>query len=235
MLSWSSPAIVLSVRPHGDADAIVEALSEHHGRYAGLLRGGGSRKHAAMLQPGNRVAASWSARLSEQLGGWQMELEQSTAPALFDDARALKALKYALSLMTLLPEREAHPQMFAALSVLLPTLSDPQLWPAVLIRFELGVLDVFGFGLDLSTCAGGGDDDLIYVSPRTGRAVSRGAGGPYADKLLSLPPFLLANQAAVLDQDLTAGYALTGYFLKHRVFPLTDKPLLAMREAVVTP
>lgn len=233
MLSWSSPAIVLSVRPYGDADAIVEALSETHGRYLGLLRGGGSRRHAAMLQPGNRVAAHWSARVAEQLGTWQMELERTECAALFDDPPALKALHYILTLMQHLPEREAHRAVYDGLSVLIPLLHDRAVWPAVLVQFELGVLDAFGFGLDLSQCAAGGDDDLAYVSPRTGRAVSREAGKPWADKLLALPPFLLGNQAAVLEADIDAGLTLTGYFMERRVFSLTDKDILSLRREVM--
>ena len=232
MLTWTSPAIVLAVRPYGDADAVAEVLSADHGRYLGMVKGGGSRRMAATLQPGNKVQAHWSARLADQLGQMQVELDRSLSAPLLGDGLALRTLSYALALMQMLPERDAQPTVYDALCVLLPTLTDRALWPAVLVRFELGVLAAMGCGLDLSRCAGGGDDDLAYVSPRTGRAVSREVGGPYGDKLLPLPPFLLANQAAVLDQDVADGLRLTGYFVEKHLSALTNRDIVALRTDV---
>ncbi len=125
-----------------------------------------------------------------------------------------------------LPEREPHPGAFFAFETLCETLVIPEIWPAVYVRFEAGLLQELGFGLDLTRCAVTGSlDDLAYVSPRTGRAVSRDAGAPYAERLLRLPPFLLSSQGGLDEGDIGAGLDLTGHFLETFVFAVMNRPL----------
>jgi len=147
--------------------------------------------------------------------------------ALFDDPLALTGLAAAAAVAQgALPEREPHPGAFLAFEALISAFAVPEVWPAVFVRFEAGLLEDLGFGLDLSRCAAtGAVDDLVWVSPRTGRAVSRAAGEPYADKLLKLPPFLLGAQAGLGEGDVGAGLDLTGHFLEQFVFHPLDRPL----------
>src|ERR1700748_2913746 len=198
-MEWEDDAYVLSARAHGESGAIVDLLTAEHGRFAAHVAGGASKKMRAMLQAGSRVIARYRARVSEQLGSASLEPVGEGPAALFDDALALAGLSAAAAVTAgALPEREAHPGVFYALESLILALALPHVWPAVYVRFEAGLLQDLGFGLDLSRCgATGSTDDLIYVSPRTGRAVSRGAGEPYKDKMLKLPPFLLGAQAGL--------------------------------------
>ncbi len=226
-MEWCDPAFVLSARPHGESGALVELLTEDHGRYAAHVAGGGSRRMRPFLQPGCRVMATYRARTSENLGSARLEPFGEGPSALFDDALALAGLSAAASVAQgALPEREPHPGAYLALEAFTIALAHPDIWPAVYVRFEMGLLEELGFGLDLSRCAAtGSTDDLAYVSPRTGRAVSRDAGAPYRDKLLRLPPFMLGSQGGLGEGDVSAGLAITGHFLEQSVFALLNRPL----------
>jgi DNA repair protein RecO (recombination protein O) len=218
---------VLSARAHGESGAIVELLTAEHGRFAAHVAGGASRKFKPILQPGSRVIARYRSRVSEQLGSASLEPVGEGPAALFDDPTALAGLSAAAATAAgALPEREAHPGVFFGLEALILALAHPEVWPAVYVRFEAGLLQDLGFGLDLSRCAAtGSTDDLIYVSPRTGRAVSRQAGEPYKDRLLKLPPFLLGAQAGLGAGDVDLGLILTGHFLEQFVFAPLNRPL----------
>jgi DNA repair protein RecO (recombination protein O) len=226
-MEWEDDAYVLSARAHGESGAIVDLLTSEHGRFAAHVAGGASRKMKPFLQPGSRVIARYRARVSEQLGSAGLEPVGEGPAALFDDAMALAGLSAAAAVSAgALPEREAHPGVFFGLEALILALSQPEIWPAVYVRFEAGLLQDLGFGLDLSRCAAtGSTDDLIYVSPRTGRAVSRQAGEPYRDRLLRLPPFLLGAQAGLEPGDVDLGLILTGHFLEQFVFAPLNRPL----------
>jgi len=226
-MDFTDDAYVLSARAHGDTGAVVDLLTESHGRRAAYVAGGASRRMKPFLQPGARVVADYRARTSEHLGSARLEPVGEGPAALFDDPLALTGLAAAAAVAQgALPEREPHPGAFHAFEALMAAFAIPEVWPAVFVRFEAGLLEDLGFGLDLSRCAATGSvDDLVWVSPRTGRAVSRGAGAPYADKLLPLPPFLLGAQAGLAEGDVGAGLDLTGHFLEQFVFHPLDRPL----------
>jgi DNA repair protein RecO (recombination protein O) len=226
-MEWQDDAFVLSARAHGETGAIVELLTERHGRFAAHVAGAASRKMKPFLQPGARVLTAYRARTSDNLGSAQIEPVGEGPAALFDDPLALAGLSAAAAVAQgALPEREPHPGAFAAFEALTAAFALDDVWPAVFIRFEAGLLEELGFGLDLNRCAATGVlDDLIYVSPKTGRAVSREAGQPYRDRLLALPPFLLSTQGGLTDGDVAAGFALTGHFLEQFVFAPLNRPL----------
>jgi DNA repair protein RecO (recombination protein O) len=217
-MDFSDEGILLSARPLGEANTIAEIFTHAHGRHLGLVRGGRSRRLRPLLQPGNLLSVTWRARLSEHLGSFAVELLDARAARVLDDAAALAGIGSLTSLAKLLPERDPHPQLYAEALHVLRALDDTPAWPSLLVRWELLLLQDLGFGLDLSECAATGvATDLTYVSPRSGRAVSHDAGKPYGDKLLPLPRFLLAEDAAPPPQDVAAAFALTGYFLERDV------------------
>ena len=221
-MDWQDEGIVLSVRTHGEANAILELLSREHGRHLGLVRGGRSRRQRPVLQPGNVVQAEWRARLSEHLGHYTVELGEPFAVHALEDRLALAGLTTLTALARLLPERDPHPALYEAGLIVLRHIGEPDIWPGLLVRWELALLDELGFGLDLAACAATGETgDLVYVSPKTGRAVSRQAGAPYKEKLLALPGFLAENGTREPTRaDIGAGFALTGFFLdKHVLAP----------------
>lgn len=226
-MDFTEDAFVLSARAHGDTGAVVDLLTEGHGRRAAYVAGGASRRMKPFLQPGARVVADYRARTSDHLGSARLEPVGEGPAALFDDPLALTGLAAAAAVAQgALPEREPHPGAFHAFEALMAAFAIPEVWPAVFVRFEAGLLEDLGFGLDLSRCAVTGSvDDLVWVSPRTGRAVSREAGQPYADRLLNLPPFLLGVQAGLGEGDVGAGLDLTGHFLEQFVFHPLDRPL----------
>jgi DNA repair protein RecO (recombination protein O) len=234
-MEFEDQGFVLQARPHGETGAIVEVLTAGHGRWAAHVAGGGSRRMKPFLQPGSRVRIAYRARIADQLGAARLEGEGEGASALFDDPLALGALAAAAALLAgALPEREPHAGAFMAFEALIGALAFPDIWPAVLVRFEMGLLGELGFGLDLSRCAvTGAADDLVWVSPRTGRAVSAAAGEAYRDRLLPLPPFLLSAQGGVAAGDIAAGLALTGRFLQTFVFAPLNRPLPAARERLI--
>lgn len=234
-MEFEDEGFVLAARPHGETGAIVEVLTARHGRWVAHVAGGASRRLKPILQPGSRVRMSYRARVADQLGSARLEGEGEGASALFDDPLALAGLAAAAAVVAgALPEREPHDGAFFALEALVAVLSRPDIWPAVLVQFEMGLLQELGFGLDLSRCAvTGSADDLVWVSPRTGRAVSAAAGEPYRDRLLALPPFLLSAQGGLAPGDIAAGLALTGRFLQDFVFAALNRPLPPARARLI--
>lgn len=220
-MHWTDEGLILATRRHGETSLIVELMTPAHGRHLGLVRGGRSPRHQAMLQPGNSVSVTWRARLDEHLGNFAIEGTTSRAAKLMDSATGLYGIQILAGLLRLVPERDPHPRLYQALLAVVDWLDDPLTAGALLVRFEAGLLEELGFGLDLERCAATGTTgELAYVSPKTGRAVSRAAGLPYNDRLLTLPPFMIANGAnAVPDlADVMAGFRLTGYFLARHVY-----------------
>ncbi|HLZ77685.1 DNA repair protein RecO [Phenylobacterium sp.] len=234
-MEFEDEGFVLAARPHGETGAIVEVLTARHGRWVAHVAGGASRRLKPILQPGSRVRMSYRARVADQLGAARLEGEGEGASALFDDPLALAGLAAAAAVVAgALPEREPHDGAFFAMEALVAAFSRPDIWPAVLVRFEMGLLQELGFGLDLSRCAvTGSADDLAWVSPRTGRAVSAAAGEPYRDRLLPLPPFLLSAQGGLSPGDIAAGLTLTGRFLQDFVFAALNRPLPPARARLI--
>jgi DNA repair protein RecO (recombination protein O) len=233
-MEWSDDAIVLSSRQHGETSAVLEVLTREHGRHLGLVHGGASRKSRPALQPGNTLHVTWRARLSEQLGSFHLELARARAGELMDSREALAGLNAFCAVAAVaMPEREAHAPVAAAGEILLDAMmgGDTLHWLALYVRWEAGLLEALGFGLDLSTCAATGQtDNLAYVSPRTGRAVSRDAAGIYASRLFPLPQFLLASRNAELEpREIAEGLKLTGHFLLDRVLQLHGREMPAAR------
>ena len=234
MIEWREEGMVLAVRRHGEADAIVEALTRDHGRHAGVVRGGGGRRLAALMQPGAQLAFTWRARLDTHLGHYTVEPVRSRAAVLGDPA-ALAGLNALTSLLSfVLPEREAQPGLYEASITVVDLIEEGGLWPLAYLRWEMGVLDRLGFGLDLSRCAvTGSREDLAYVSPRTGRAVARDAAGDWADRLLPLPLCML-GQGPATPSEIVQGLRVTGHFLERRLGPsLGDRPLPAARDRLI--
>lgn len=219
-MEWRDEGIIIGVRRHGETSAIVEAMTRGHGRHLGLVRGGRSRKMQPMLQPGNRVDLIWRARLDEHLGTFQAEPVELNAARLFDTATAVYGLQTLGAHLRLLPERDPHPALYETLALVLSHLEDAQSAGELVVRFELLLLDELGFGLDLTSCAATGTrENLVYVSPKSGRAVSADAGRQWHDQMLPLPGFLdratgRAADAAAFDQ----AFRLTGYFFDRHVY-----------------
>jgi len=220
-MHWSDEGVILSARPHGESSVIVELLTRAHGRHLGLVRGGRSRTQRPVLQPGNLVRAEWRARLDEHLGNYALEGICLRAARLMETRASVFGLAWLSALLRLLPERDPHPALYETLGIVLDHLPDPEIGPALMVRFELAMLAELGFGLDLSECAAtGARAGLIYVSPKSARAVSAQAGAPYADRLLPLPAFLITSSINAHPQaeDIAAGFRLTGYFLARDVY-----------------
>ena len=219
-MHWSDEGIIIGTRRHGETSLIVELMTGAHGRHLGLVRGGRSRKLQPVLQPGNSVAATWRARLDEHLGNYALEPTTLRAARLIEGASGLYGIQCLASLMRLLPERDPHQRIYVALAAVVDWLDEPAVAGALIVRFELKMLEELGFGLDLERCAAtGANDDLAYVSPKSGRAVSRSAGDPYRDRMLALPRFLVEAPGATPDvADILAAFRLTGYFLDRHVY-----------------
>ncbi len=218
-MQWSDEGVILSVRAHGETAAVAEIFTRAHGRHLGLVHGGRSRRLRPILQTGNHVDATWKARLAEHLGHVSVELRKGYAAQAMNDPLALAGLSSLCALAHLLPERDPHPSLFEVTLFVLGYLDEPDVWPALMVRWEMALLDELGFGLDLATCAATGvREELVYVSPKSGRAVSADAGAPYKDRMLSLPTFLAkGRQGAATIADVAAGLDLTGHFLETRV------------------
>ena len=219
-MEWTDEGIVLGVRRHGESSAIVELLTREHGRHLGLVRGGAGSRMRPLLQPGNSVTALWRARLDEHLGYYQLEGTRLRAASLLESSHAVYGVTHLASLARLLPERDPHADIHAMLELTLDDFEDAGAAAVHLIRFELAMLAELGFGLDLANCvATGATSELIYVSPKSGGAVSRTAGEPFRDRLLRLPAFLREDDSsnAWSEQDLLDGFALTGRFLLRNV------------------
>lgn len=218
MIRWRDEGLLLSVRRHGEGAAILEVFTEGHGRHAGVAPGGGSRRQAPLLQPGAQLSVEWSARLEAHIGSWRAEPVRSRAAALMGDRAALAAMGSVAALsLAFLPERAPHPALYARTVALADALGEDPDWPALYALWELALLSELGFGLDLSSCAATGTtEDLAWISPRSGRAVSREAGAPWAARLLPLPRLFLGQGEA---PDVAAALRVTGHFLDARAAP----------------
>ncbi len=233
-MEWRDEGALLSVRRHGESAAIIEVFTARHGRHAGVVRGGAGRRMTPVLQPGAQLDVTWRARLEGHLGHYTVEPMRQRAAALMQERAALLALSSVCGLLAFtLPEREPQPALYAASTALLDELGAPG-WPLAYLRWEILLLEQSGFGLDLGRCAvTGAREDLAYVSPRTGRAVSRAGAGDWAGRLLPLPACLL-GQGPADRVELRDGLAVTGHFLTHRLAPaLGDRPLPAARARLV--
>ncbi len=218
-VSWEDHGIVLAVRRLGEHDAIVSLLTESQGRHAGVVKGGSGKAARALLQPGNVVKAHWRGRLDSHIGTYALEPVHNFAAAALTAPASLAGLSALCAMIeTTLPEREPHGAVYRHSLTLLAHLGAPG-WDAEYVLWEMALLRDMGYGLDLRTCAAtGSTEDLAYVSPRSGRAVSRGAGAPYVGRLFTLPPFLRAEQAEIGEADIVDGLALMGYFFDLHVF-----------------
>jgi DNA repair protein RecO (recombination protein O) len=217
-MHWTDDGIVLGVKRHGETSGILELMTRAHGRHLGLVRGGFSARLKPVLQLGNSLSASWRARLDEHLGTYTVEPLALRAANFFASPHAVYGVTHLAALMRLLPERDPHAALHDALIAILDRLDDAGAAAPLVVRFELQLLAELGFGLDLATCAAtGASDELDYVSPKSGRAVSRAAGLPYADRMLRLPAFLRETDARPVGRDLADGFALTGFFLTRHV------------------
>lgn len=225
-MDWQDEGMLLFMRPHGESSAIIEMFTASHGRHAGVVRGGASRRMAPVLQPGSQLSLTWRARLDDHIGTYAVEPLRSRA-ALLSDRLGLATLGSICALLrAALPEREPHPRLWAATMRLCDALMDGPGWHTAYLHWEVLLLEEIGFGLDLGDCAvTGAVTDLAYVSPRTGRAVSRTGAGDWADRLLPLPD-CLSGDAPATPADLLAGLAITGHFLLREVHGLGDPPVL---------
>ncbi|UIJ70560.1 DNA repair protein RecO [Aurantimonas sp. HBX-1] len=218
-MEWREEAIVLGVKRHGETSVIAEVMTRERGRHLGLVRGGRSRKQQPVLQPGNSVEVHWRARLDEHMGTFVLEPVELRAARLMEDGVGLNGIQLVAAHLRLLAERDPHPRLYDGLMVIVDHLDTPDKAAELMLRFEIALLEELGFGLDLERCAATGRrDDLAYVSPKTGRAVSREAGAPWHDKLLPLPAFLSSQDTGADAASLAEAYRMTGYFLARHVF-----------------
>lgn len=232
-MEWRDEGALLSMRPHGESAAIIEVFTKAHGRHAGVVRGGASRRMAAALQPGTQLDVTWRARLDDHIGSFTVEPIRSRAGVLADRLALAGLTSVCALLRAALPEREPHPALWAVTILLLDALDRPE-WTSAYLRWELRLLEELGFGLDLGRCAVTGTrENLLYVSPRSGRAVSAAGAGAWADRLLPLPQGL-AGEGALAPADLRAGLALTTHFLTRELaHALQDRPLPEARARLI--
>ena len=228
MAEWTDRAITLGLRRFGETGAILDVFGRTRGRARGLVYGGASRTKRAVMQPGNTLAVTWRARIDDSLGHFAVAEPEAERSALHlanpESLCALSAL--AEILMQALPEGEAKPDLFDATETVLDALSEPDIWPALFVRWEAGLLSLLGYGMDLSRCAiSGANDGLTHVSPRSGRAVRGSEAGEFLKRLLPLPAFLIDFKAPAAPVDIAAGFRLTGYFLSNRLFADLNKPV----------
>jgi len=226
-MEWRDAGLVIGARRHGETSVILELMTHRHGRHLGLVRGGLSRAMRPMLQPGNRVEAVWRARLEDQLGAFAVEPVEARAARFLDHGFALHGVGCLGALLRLLPERDPQGALYDMAEAIADRLDAPDCAPALMARFELALLGALGFGLDLEACAlTGARDDLAYVSPKSGRAVSRAAGAPWRDRLLPYPAFLRDGSLVTPGSgELAAAFRLTGHFLLRDVLAPRGAPL----------
>ncbi len=226
MEQWSDTGLILNVQPHGDHGAVVSILTAENGRHAGFVHGAQSKSKRGDISISTLVDVEWSARLSNNLGQFKCEARKSYAVYAMDDQRKLLAIQSLCAIAHLtLPEREEASGIFDATLAFLDSL-ETDIWAAAYIAWEMGLLRSLGFGVDLSSCAATGEtENLIYVSPKSGRAVSKAGGAPYKERLLPLPDFLVGG-SDISDQAVADGLMMTGYFLQHRVFGMTSNLVL---------
>lgn len=231
MIEWRDEAVLIAARGHGETSVIVEVLTPTHGRHAGVVRGGVSRKMTPVLQPGSQIDVTWKARLEDHLGAFAVEPIRSRSALVMNDRLALAGLTTVCALLSLtLPEREPHPALYDRTVRILDLLGQPDLWPLAYLRWEMDLLEELGFGLDLSACAATGvNEDLCYVSPKSGRAVSAQGAGEWADRMLPLPP-VMKGEGDATGPEIVRALGTTGYFLENRVLHgLGDRPMPAAR------
>jgi len=218
-MQWTDEGIVLGVKRHGESSVILELMTHARGRHLGLVRGGTGTRLRGVLQPGNSLRATWRARLDDHLGHYLVEAVNLRAAGFLGAAHAVHGVTHLAALCRLLAEREPHAHIYDALESILDALDDATVVAPLVAQFELAFLAELGFGLDLDSCAATGENvDLIYVSPRSGRAVSRTAGEVYRDKLMRLPGFLRDDAKPTSGADLADAFALTGFFLERHAF-----------------
>ena len=234
-MQFSDEGVILHARAHGENHAVAEIFTAGHGRWAGLVYGGQGRKQQPILQPGNSVRAEWRGRGGDSLGHFALELTKPRAGELMQERLSLTALTAACAVARAsLPEREAHAATFSAFEILLSALDDVEIWPALMARWELGLLAELGFGLTLDRCAAtGARDDLIYVSPKSASAVSEAAGAPYADRMLPLPRFLRGAPGAISVRDSCDALRTTGYFIETRILHPAGQELPEARSGLL--
>jgi DNA repair protein RecO (recombination protein O) len=234
-MDWTDEGIVLGARRHGEANAILEVMTRAHGRHLGLVRGGSGSRMRPVLQPGNTVRVTWRARLDEHLGHYAVEGLRLRAGEFMIAAHAAYGVTHLAALCRLLPERDPHEQVHDTLAEILDHLTHRALAAALIARFELQMLTEFGFGLDLDQCAAtGATADLIYVSPKSGRAVSRSAGEPWQDRMLRLPAFLCGEfESEPAAGELSDAFALTGFFLERHVLEPRGLPMHDARASFI--
>lgn len=235
-MQWRDEGFVIGARRHGETSALIELMTRAHGRHLGLVRGGAGKSIRGALQPGNDVDAVWRARLPDQLGVFVVEPLRARAAALIDHGHALHGVGHLCALLRLLPERDPHPEIYEMARAIADVLLVKERAPALLAHFEIALLSALGFGLDLEACAlTGARDDLVYVSPKSGRAVSREAGSPWRAKLLAFPAFLQGEPCASTPsgEELAAAFRLTGHFLRRDVFDPRGAPMPHARELYV--
>lgn len=234
-MEWRDEAIVIGAKRHGETSVIAELMTREHGRHLGLVRGGRSRRLQPVLQAGNAVEAHWRARLDEQLGTFQVEATRLRAAGLIGSPAALYGLSSVAALLRLLPERDPHPALYETFGIVVDALHDPVHAAPLVVRFEMALLGELGFGLDLSCCAvTGAAEGLAYVSPRSGRAVSAEGAGPYAERLLPLPPFMRGDVSSFPTQsEIADGFRLTGFFLDRHVFSARGTPPPQTRDSYI--
>jgi len=241
-MNWQDEGIVLSAKRHGETSAIVRVLTAEHGQHAGLVRGGFSKRQRASLEPGNRVFVTWRGRLAEHLGAFSLEVIHAHGAQVLDHPERLAALAAAVSMAAAaLPEREPHRATFEALEIFLQALEndefceDVRAWGSLYVKWEVGLLSELGFRLDVRTCAAtGATSELIWVSPKSARAVSKAAGEPYRNQLLSLPEFLKSDGTVAISLDeVLMGFKLTGYFIERHLFLPHDKTMPGARGRLV--
>ena len=218
-MEWRDQGLIIGVRRHGETSAIVELFTPQRGRHLGLVRGGRSRRMQPLLQLGNSVDVHWYARLDEHLGTFTLEITRSRAALLMESAVGLHGIQWLSHLLRLSSEREPHSVLYDTALLIADHLHQPEICPALMARFELGFLSELGFGLSLDECAVTGcNDELNFVSPKTGRAVCDEAAAPYKDRLLPLPKFLCHAAMPTDKQSLTDAFSLTGFFLDRNIF-----------------
>jgi DNA repair protein RecO (recombination protein O) len=233
-IEWSDTGTVLGTRRLGESSVVLEVFTAEHGLSKGLVKGGASRKKRPDMQLGNRLLLEWKARLSDHLGNFTFESDRSRSLALTSSPEVLMAVQSAAEILRLFPERQSEPEMFAGFETLLDRSESSIIACNLLVRFELNALERLGFGLELGHCAATGTtDDLAYVSPRTGRAVSRDEGEPWKDKLLALPAGLDAGSSLTTPQDIVAALDLTGFFLDRWLYLPRNREMPVPRTMLV--
>ena len=234
-MEWRDQGVLLSARRHGETSAIIEVFTPGHGRHAGVVRGGTSRRIAPFLQPGAQLDLAWRARLEDHIGSFTVEPVRSRAALAMGDRLSLAGLNAVTGLLSFcLPEREAHPALYARTEALLDLLGQAEIWPLAYLQWEMSLLEEMGYALDLTCCAvTGTTEGLVYVSPKSGRAVSRAGAGDWADRMLPLPP-VLRGEGDAADEEIAEAFKTTGYFLEaHLARDLGDRPLPEARHRYV--